>query len=77
MLPIDTALQGLVQAQKSLDKTAGRIARSGMPSGAGADSVSLSDEAVSLMTAKNAYEMNLRTLKASDEMTGKLLDMLA
>jgi len=77
MLPIDTALQGLVQAQKSLDQTADRIARTGLSFGAGADSVSLSDEAVSLMTAKNGYEMNLQGVKVGEEMTGRLLDIIA
>ena len=76
MAPINAALQGLAQAESTFERTAERIARSG-PGPAVDDSVSLSDLAVSLITAKNAYEMNLQSLKTSDEMTKKLLDMLA
>jgi len=72
---IDAATQGLVQAQKTLERTADRIARYGQ-SPAAEDTVSLSDDAVSLMMARNAYEMNLESLKSGDEMTKKLLDVL-
>ena len=76
MVPIHTAMQGLVQAGKSLEKATDRIARSSLPSGAG-DSVSLSDNAVSLIEARNAYEVNLKSLSADDAMHRKLLDVLA
>ena len=77
MPPINAATQGLAQAEKTLQRTAERIARLPPSAAAGTDSVSLSDDAVSLLTAKNAYEMNLQTLKVSDQMTSKLLDILA
>jgi len=73
---INAAMQGLVQAETTLERTADRIARFGQAPAAG-DSVSLSDEAVSLIAARNAYEMNLQSLKTGDEMTRKLLDVLA
>ena len=76
MVPIHTAMHGLVQAGKSLEKAADRIARSSLPPGA-ADSVSLSVNAVSLIEARNAYEINLKSLSVDDEMQRKLLDVLA
>ena len=77
MPPINAALQGLVQAEKTLKRTADRISRYGQSPPAAADSISLSDDAVSLLMAKNAYEMNLQSIKTDDEMTRRLLDVLA
>jgi hypothetical protein len=76
MSPIDAALPGLKAAERRLERTADRIARA--PSaGGGGDSISLSDEAVGLLAARNAYEMNLQVLKVSDEMVKKLVDFMA
>ncbi len=76
MVPINSATQGLIQAGKSLEKAADRIARSTLSS-SGGDTVSLSDNAVSLMEARNAYEVNLKSLSVVDDMNQKLLDVLA
>ena len=73
MSPINAAVLGLQQAETALEVTAERIARAPSVD----DTVSLSDEAVSLLAARNAYELNIQTLKATDEMTRKVLDILA
>jgi flagellar basal body rod protein FlgC len=76
MAPVNAAVQGLIAAEHSLEKTAERIARA--PSSSAADySVSLSDEAVGLLSARDAYEMNLRVLQVGDNMTKKLVDYMA
>jgi flagellar basal body rod protein FlgG len=76
MVPINSATQGLVQAGKNLEKAADRIARSSLSSSS-CDTVSLSDNAVSLIEARNAYEVNLKSLSVVDDMNQKLLDVLA
>jgi flagellar hook protein FlgE len=69
------ALQGLQQALGQLDKSAGRIAR--FPAQAPSDEVSLSDEMVSLLQARQDFEANLRVAKTADELQRQTLDMLA
>ena len=74
------AVQGLQQAQGQFDRAAQGIAQSGLhtgPSQAPADSVSLSDEAVSLMTAKNQYESDLNVAHVADDMQKATLNLLA
>ena len=68
------AAQGLQQAQGQFDQTAQRIAQTSVnPS----DSVSLSDEAVSLMSSENAYESNLAVAQTAGEMQQATLNLLA
>lgn len=76
MTPVN-AVQGLIAAEHSLEKTAERIAQARSWSGDGGDMVSLSEEAVGLLSARNAYEMNLQVLKVGDAMMAKLVDFLA
>ena len=76
MAPVNAAVQGLMAADRSLEKTADRIARRSSSVGA-EDSVSLSEEAVGLLSARNAYEINLQVLRVTDAMTKKLVDFLA
>ena len=64
-------------AGQSLEKTADRLARAPLSVGGGGDSISLSEEAVGVLTAQNAYEMNLQVLKMSDEMVKNIVDYLA
>ena len=76
-LAITAALEGLDRAQTKLDRTAERIAT--LPAsadGLGQDEVDLSEEAVNLILARNAYEANLATIKTADEMTTHLIDTL-
>jgi len=73
------AQQGLNQAQGQFDKTAQRIAQVGLnagPAKAPTDSVSLSDEAVSLLSAKNQFETDLGLAHTADEMTKATLKLL-
>jgi len=76
MAPVNAAVQGLVAAERSLEKTADRIARRS-PSVNPEDTVSLSDDAVGLIAARDAYEMNLQVLKTTDAINKKLVDFLA
>ena len=77
MSGFDSALQGLGRAQASFDRAAERIAQpiSLTPENP-QDQVSLSDEMVALINARNDYEANLQTVKTADQMQKKLLDAL-
>jgi hypothetical protein len=77
MPPIHAALPGLAAAERRLERSADRLARAPLADGVGADSISLSEDALALMAARNAYEMNLQVLEVGDGMTKKLLDFLA
>jgi len=68
---------GLNQAQGQVEKTAQRIAGVGALSQVPGDSVSLSDDMVSLMTGKNQFEADLGLAKTADEMTKQTLNLLA
>ena len=73
------ALQGLELATTQLDAAASRIAGAGAASAnaGGLDLVSLSEEAVALMSAKNLYQANLGTLKTAEQMQKSVLDLMA
>jgi flagellar hook protein FlgE len=59
-------------------KAATRIAASAAtPEGAGLDTVELSVEVIALMSAKNAFSANLKTLKAADEIQDSVIDRMA
>jgi len=73
------AQQGLQQAQGQADKAAQGIARTGMDTAGQppADTVSLSDQMVSLMTARNQFAADLGLAHTADEMQKQTLDLLA
>jgi len=74
---LSTPLQGLSRAEASFDRAAQNVSKSFTAAPQNPqDQVSLSDSMVSLLNAKNDYEANLKSLKVSDEMTTKLLDIL-
>jgi flagellar hook-associated protein FlgK len=77
MFGVDSALQGLGRAQASFDRAAQRIAQpiSLVPENP-QDQVSLSHEMVALISARNDYQANLRTLQTADKMQKTLLDLL-
>ena len=77
MAPVNAAVQGLLAAELSLSKAADRIARRSPSSPYSEDTVSLSDDAVGLLSARNAYEMNLQVLEVTDAINKKLVDFLA
>jgi hypothetical protein len=77
MVGLDSALAGLGRAQASFDRAAERISQPiPLAPEHPQDQVSLSDEMVALMTARNDYEANLRTLQTADKMQKTLLDLL-
>ncbi|HYM75187.1 MAG TPA: flagellar basal body rod C-terminal domain-containing protein [Candidatus Dormibacteraeota bacterium] len=73
------ALQGLQTADAQLEAAAVALANAGANSanGAGVDVVDLSAQMVALMSAQNAFEVNLATLKTADQMQQALLDVKA
>jgi flagellar hook protein FlgE len=66
------AVGGLEQAQSQLESTAKRIAGPSNP----IDGVDLSQEAVSLIQARNDFQANLDTIKVNDRMLQSLFDVL-
>lgn len=74
------AQQGLQQAQGQFAKTAQRIAQVGLNTGqssqAPADSVSLSDEAVALLGAKNQFDTDIKLAQTANEMDKATLDLI-
>ena len=82
MQPMDIsaiALQGLNQAQAQLEQTGGRLASIGdnTPDGTSVDTANLSDAAVSLLSAKNAFSTGIQLLKVADEMQSQAINLLA
>jgi flagellar hook protein FlgE len=72
-----SALQGLNSAETKLDQTASRISRAGGGgTGAAADSVELSTEMLNLLTAKEEYLANLKSIEAGNEIAKHTLDIV-
>jgi flagellar basal body rod protein FlgC len=73
------ALQGLQQANTQLEAAAAAIANAGADcsSTGNVDVVDLSAEMVALMSAQNAFSVNLATLKAVDQMQQSLVSVKA
>ena len=70
-------IQGLASAKASFNSAAEKISKSFVVDPQNSqDQVSLSDAMVALLNSKNDYEANLQSLKTSNEMTQKLLDIL-
>jgi flagellar hook-associated protein FlgK len=76
MVGFDNPLEGLARAQASFDNAAAKIAQPPVDPKNQQDQVSLSDEMVALMEARNSYEANLRSLNAVDQMQKTLLDVM-
>jgi flagellar basal body rod protein FlgF len=74
------AQQGLQQAQGHFNQSAQRIAQIGLSPGQSqtpADSVNLSDAAVSLMSSKDQYESELGVFHTADQMQKAAINLLA
>jgi flagellar hook protein FlgE len=70
-------IQGLASAEASFNSAAEKISKSFVVDPQNSqDQVSLSDAMVALLNSKNDYEANLQSLKTSNAMTQKLLDIL-
>ena len=70
------AMQGLQQAQLQLENSAQRIATAGTTDATGVDTVNLSQEAVSMIGAKNQFAANVNVMKIADNMQKNLLNLL-
>ena len=68
---------GLDQAQGQFEKAAQRLAQVGADSQAPDDTVSLSDNVVSLVSAKNQFQTEIKMAETAIEMQKKTLDLLA
>jgi hypothetical protein len=75
MIALDTALQGVQNAETSFDSAARRISQEPAPQPQ--DTASLSDNAVALVQSKNGFEANTKVARVADEMTKATLSMLA
>jgi len=71
------ALQGLQQAEAQLNTAAAKIAGAGAASsdGASVDTADLSKEMVALTTTRASAEADLATLKTSDQVKQRLVDL--
>ncbi|HKW97972.1 MAG TPA: flagellar basal body rod C-terminal domain-containing protein [Bryobacteraceae bacterium] len=77
MVGFDAPLEGVARAEQSFDQAAGKIAQPlSIDPQNQQDMVSLSEEMVALMEARNSYEANLRSLSTVDQMQKKLIDIL-
>jgi len=71
------AVQGLQQAQALMDQATQRLSTAGgTTSGTDTDTVSLSEAAVALLSAKNEFAANVNVLKIADNMQKSLVDIL-
>jgi flagellar hook protein FlgE len=73
------ALEGLHQAEAKMEKAAARIASFGADSfdGANVDTVDLSEEMLALMSARNEFSVNLKTLETAAEVEKNMIDLMA
>ena len=74
MIDFSVPLAGMKQAEESLQKTASRLASTGV-AGAG-DTVDLSAEMVALIEARNDFAVNTKVVRTENQMTKSLLNVL-
>lgn len=74
---LNSAVEGMSQAQAQLDSVASKVARSGpsTPPSQG-DTVDLSAEAAALIQARTSFEANASVALTAESMTQSLLDTL-
>ena len=77
MVGLDTALQGLSRSLDSFSHAADRIAQFPASVDPQQDQVSIGDEMVALMVARNGYQANLNIIRTADELDRALLNILA
>lgn len=73
MDPIATAQYGMLAASRRFDASAGRVARMGVEG----ENVDLPMEVVEQITARTEFSANASVIRAAQDMTGELLDILA
>jgi hypothetical protein len=74
MIDFGAPLAGIQRAETSLNRTAVRLASLGAPEG---DSVDLSAEAVAMLAAKTAVQVNVNVARAEADLSRTLLDILS
>lgn len=74
MIDFSVPLAGINAAESSLNRAAASIAKSGFPGGS--DSVDLSSEMVALLQARSSAKANVNVVRAEDQMTRSLLNMI-
>lgn len=73
-----TAITALAAASERVERAAEGIRRASAPPGQdGADTVSLSEEAVRLLAASREFEAAIELARTGDELTETTLDLLA
>jgi len=75
MIALDTALQGMQNAESSFDSAARRISQ--QPAPQPEDTTSLSDNAVALAQSRNGFAADTKVAHVADQMTKATLNMLA
>jgi flagellar hook protein FlgE len=71
MIDFSTPLSGMTQAETTVNLIAKRLAQPAT------DSVDLSTEMVSLMSAKNNFALDTKLVQTEDQMTQSMLSILA
>jgi len=66
-------LQSIQDGESLLDRTAARVANSAQPTASSGDQVSLSDDAVALLQAKNQVAAGVRLLNVESDLQKTLL----
>lgn len=78
MSAIQSALEGMHQAETQLDQTAGRIARLPFsPATPQTDTVDLSTDMVNLLEARNNFAANTKVVHVADEIQKSTISILA
>ena len=78
MEPITSiALKGLEAASNRVNRAARNIAGIGNPDGGGGDIVDISTDMVAMIEAQVMFAASVKAVKAANEMSGNLLDLLA
>lgn len=84
-MDLSIAVQGMRRADAQLDRTAAKIARTGAQGSSSGDSfsplssdtVDFSENAASLLVAKNAFEANAVSLRIGAETSKTVIDLIA
>lgn len=71
MIDFSAPLSGMTQAETSVNQVATQLAK---PSN---DSIDLSSEAVSLMTARDSFAIDVKVAQAEDQMSQSALSVIA
>jgi hypothetical protein len=71
------SVQGIHNAESLLNATAVKVANQNQSTGPGSDQVSLSEDAVALLQAKNDTAANVNAFRVASDLERTLLNILA